>query len=61
MGWKTCPACKGTKESKTGASHCLGCGGTGQIEEDDAAVRDRFAANWHDDLSDDSGRDGKRT
>jgi len=35
MGWKTCPACKGSGKSARYGGPCLGCGGSGQIETPD--------------------------
>lgn len=35
MAWKTCPACKGSGESSYGAGNCMGCGGSGEIEQPD--------------------------
>jgi RecJ-like exonuclease len=35
MGKKTCPACKGSGQSKVGAAHCLACEGTGEIDTPD--------------------------
>jgi DnaJ-class molecular chaperone len=35
MAWKTCPACKGSGKSSRYGAGCLGCGGSGQIEQPD--------------------------